>query len=93
MPVYVILKCPFVNEDTFKSHLSRLTVSLDTHVIGTARLGPNEHDHQPAPVKELVDSRTIEGVEEPSVVLVGNASEDAENYIYVTWKTEVHLST
>ncbi len=93
VPVYIILRCPFVDEDTFKSRLSRLNVSLDTHAVGTARPGSNEYGHEPAPVKELVDSRIIESDKDPRVVLAGNVSEDVENFIYVTWKTEVHLSS
>ncbi|KAK3076700.1 hypothetical protein LTS18_012298, partial [Coniosporium uncinatum] len=94
VPVYVVLRTPFIDEDTLKSYLSRLAIHLETYATGVV-LPPNAKPDEPGVGhKELLHSETVTDSEEPIVVASGSQSDDdsgAQQYVHVFWKVNVTI--
>jgi len=94
VPVYVVLRTPFIDENTLKSYLSRLAIHLETYATGIV-LPPNARSDDPGVgYQELVHSETVTDSEEPFVVASDSQSDDdtaAQHYVHVVWKVLVTI--
>lgn len=86
LPLYVVFRTPFIEEDTLKAYLARLAISLEAFVFGTAP--PPEPGAKPPPPKEVVFSETIKDSNEPLIV---RHKHDGGSHVYVFWKVEVFV--
>ncbi|KAF2842413.1 hypothetical protein M501DRAFT_928027 [Patellaria atrata CBS 101060] len=99
VPVYAVLKAPYAEENQFKSYLSRLSITLETYVIGTPPSPQQDpKDSQQPPVtasKEQLHSQIIKDENEPFIVVQGepsSGSSEDEQFIYVFWRVDVLIS-
>ncbi|KAK4128198.1 hypothetical protein N657DRAFT_638619 [Parathielavia appendiculata] len=84
--VYFILRAPYVDDDTLRSHLRRLVIALDAHVVNGVA---SDRDGTP-PASEIVYNGEVEHVEEAFVV-VGEPQEEGQRHAYAVWKLPVFL--
>ncbi|KAK4101686.1 hypothetical protein N658DRAFT_566672 [Parathielavia hyrcaniae] len=84
--VYFILRAPYVDEDSLRSHLRRLVIALDAHVVNG--VAPDREGTPPA--SEIVYSGEVERAEEAFVV-VGEPQEEGQRHAYAVWKLPVFL--
>lgn len=81
------MRSPQIEDNTFKSYLSRLAINLETYAISTAsNIEPSEANLPPA--KELIYSETIKDSYEPIIL---SPKEGANPHIYVIWKVDVFI--
>ena len=85
LPLCVVFRTPYLEDDTLKSFLDRLTVNLEVYALGTA---PGPDQEAKALPKELIYSETIKDTNEPTIVL--HQSDDAK-HAYVIWKLQVPI--
>ncbi|KAI1401575.1 TRAPP trafficking subunit Trs65-domain-containing protein [Hypoxylon fuscum] len=90
--VYLVLKCPYVEEDTLRSYLRSLVISVEAQVRnGTV---PDRDTH---PATEVVYTGTVDYSEDPSILVASlgdDDSEDEENsnqYAVAVWKHSAFL--
>ncbi|KAF1984733.1 hypothetical protein K402DRAFT_335957 [Aulographum hederae CBS 113979] len=96
VPVYIVLRTPFIDENLLKSYLSRLAINLEAYATGIV-VPPNAksgHDIQVGH-KEILLSETLKESEEPFVVASNSEAEDdnsAQRYVHIFWRLNVTLS-
>ncbi|KAF7547889.1 hypothetical protein G7046_g8868 [Stylonectria norvegica] len=88
--VLLILRAPWTDEKTLRSHLNRLEVSLEAQIVnGTA----SNRDGSPA--AETIFTGTVQDADDPFIVVDeedSDAEEDAGQHIYAAWKLPVFLA-
>lgn len=91
--VYVVLRCPLIEEEILQSYLSRLSVSLESFVTGTPNQNADSEEAQKGPPKDLINSHKIEDSVDPLVIVGGTSDSEVSSApsIYVLWKVESHL--
>jgi hypothetical protein len=93
--VYVILRTAYLEEDTLKSYLSRLSITLDAHAVNKQQQLPV--DGQPSHAsqfKELIYSGKIQDFEDPLIIVhgLGEGSNGVEkSHIVTIWKLNAFL--
>ncbi|KAK3901486.1 TRAPP trafficking subunit Trs65-domain-containing protein [Staphylotrichum tortipilum] len=81
--VYFILRAPYADDRTLRSHLRRLVVNLDAHIVnGVDRDGPS--------ASETVYNGAAEGVDDAFLV-ADPPDQDAQRHVYAIWKMPVFL--
>ena len=85
LPLCVVFRTPYLEDETLKSYLDRLAVNLDVYALGTVS-GPDQEAK--ALPKELIYSETIKDTNEPTIVL--HQSDDTK-HAYVIWKVQVPI--
>ncbi|KAH0544067.1 hypothetical protein FGG08_001685 [Glutinoglossum americanum] len=94
--VYVILRTTYLEEDTLKSYLSRLTITLEAHAVNKQQQLPMEGQSSHAgQFKELIYSGRIQDFEDPLIIVhgPGEAGNGVEkSHIVTVWKLNVLLS-
>jgi hypothetical protein len=86
LPVHVVFRTPLLDEGTLTSYLSRLAISLDVFVFGSAPASDQEPKANPP--KELIYSVAIKDTEPPTIT---HHDKGDAAYTYVSWKVEVPL--
>jgi hypothetical protein len=86
LPVQIIFRTPLLDEETLNSYLSRLAITLDVFVFGSAPA--SEQDSKSIPPKELIYSVAIKDTEPPSIIHHEKAN---AAYTYVCWGAQVPL--
>ncbi|KAL2132636.1 hypothetical protein VTI74DRAFT_3575 [Chaetomium olivicolor] len=83
--VYFILRAPCDNEQILRSHLRRLVITLDVHVVnGVAS------DRDSIPASEVIYSGAVEDAEDAFVAL-DEPQEGRGSHAYAVWKLSVFL--
>ncbi|KAL2178714.1 TRAPP trafficking subunit Trs65-domain-containing protein [Thermothelomyces heterothallicus CBS 202.75] len=87
--VYLILRAPYADEQTLRSHLRRLVITLDVHIVNGA---PTDRDGA-APPSELIYNGAVEDVEQAFVVTEeqGPQQGQSQRRAYAVWKLPVFL--
>ncbi|KAK4250817.1 TRAPP trafficking subunit Trs65-domain-containing protein [Corynascus novoguineensis] len=86
--VYFILRAPYADEQTLRSHLRRLTITLDAHIVN----GATTDRDGAAPASELIYNGAVEDVERVFVVTEEPQEEGAQKHAYAVWKLPVFLN-
>jgi hypothetical protein len=87
VPVYIVLRTPFVDESTLNAYLARLAINLESFALSTAPASESgEAGAQPQ--KELIFSETIKDSHGSFFV---SRETDTESYTYVIWKIDVFI--
>ncbi|KAL2199808.1 TRAPP trafficking subunit Trs65-domain-containing protein [Corynascus similis CBS 632.67] len=86
--VYFILRAPYADEQTLRSHLRRLTITLDAHIVN----GVTTDRDGAAPASELIYNGAVEDVERAFVVTEEPQEEGAQKHAYAVWKLPVFLT-
>ncbi|KAI9775974.1 MAG: hypothetical protein M1839_000673 [Geoglossum umbratile] len=93
--VYIVLRTPYIEEDTLKSYLSRLTINIDAHAINKQQqLFTDGQPVHPGQLKELLYSGKIQDFEDPLIIVHGSGEESnnsEKGYIVAVWKLNVFL--
>lgn len=85
----MILRAPYADEQTFRSYLRRLVLTLDAHIVSSA---PTDREGTPLP-SELIYNGTVEDVEQAFVVTEEEPQEgQTQRHAYAIWKISVFLS-
>ncbi|KAK4044529.1 TRAPP trafficking subunit Trs65-domain-containing protein [Parachaetomium inaequale] len=84
--VYFILRAPYADEQTLRSHLRRLVITLDAHIVNGAA-----SDRDGAPASEIIYNGAVEDVEEAFVVAEEPQGEEGQRHAYAVWKLAVFL--
>jgi hypothetical protein len=91
--VYVILRTTYLGEDTLKSYLSRLTITLDAYAVNKQQQLPM--DGQPAgQPQELVYSGRVQDFSDPLIIVHGSgegSNEVEKSHIITVWKLNAFL--
>jgi hypothetical protein len=87
--VYLVLKSPLVEEETLRSSLKRLVISLNAQIINS-----NAPDRDGPAASEVIYSRTVPETNEPVVISDPNTRPRGEDepYMYAFWKLPVFLA-
>ncbi|KAI0900133.1 TRAPP trafficking subunit Trs65-domain-containing protein [Annulohypoxylon nitens] len=91
--IYLVLKCPFVEQDLLRSSLRSLVISVEALIINATV--PN-HDGQPP--SEIISTGTVGNDEDPTILFgfLGDQGEEGEEerrqYAVAVWKHSVFLS-
>ena len=105
VPIYLVLRAPFVRRDSLHSYLSRLAINLQAHAVDIVPLPPAKDSSSnlaspPArPLAQPKDLLFSEDVPQSQVPFIAaskvNGEGDVENAneqcIYVVWKMTVYL--
>ncbi|KAG7292396.1 hypothetical protein NEMBOFW57_002431 [Staphylotrichum longicolle] len=83
--VHFILRTPYADDQTLRSHLGRLVITLDAHILNG--VAP-ERDGPPA--SELIYNGAVEDVDNVFIV-ADEPQEDAQRHVYAIWKLRVFL--
>ncbi|SPN96891.1 uncharacterized protein DNG_00411 [Cephalotrichum gorgonifer] len=94
--VLLVLRTPWADEKTLRSHLSRLVISLDVHI---ANAPGTDQDKASPPAHDLIFSGTVEDMDDPFIVVdesdAGSSEGDEdehEQHVYAIWKMPVFLA-
>ncbi|KAF2145526.1 uncharacterized protein K452DRAFT_221160 [Aplosporella prunicola CBS 121167] len=96
VPVYIVLRAPFIDESTLRSYLTRLALTLEAYATTTVPVshqGPGHPPHAP-PLKELLHAVTIENPATPELFFQKTVERERGGqlqYTFVAWKAEVFL--
>lgn len=88
--VLLILKTPGTDENTLKSHLSKLIISLEAQIVNNTA---TSRDHSPA--ADTIFTGTVQDVDDPFIVVGGEESDgedESGQTIYAAWKLPVFLA-
>ncbi|KAI1337453.1 TRAPP trafficking subunit Trs65-domain-containing protein [Xylariaceae sp. FL0016] len=89
--VYLVLQTPHIEEDTLRSSIRRLVVSLEAQIVNG-----NAPDRDTPPAYEVIYSGTVDESEEPTILVENSAFKDGDSeetrYAYAVWKLPVFLS-
>ena len=92
--LYVVLRTSYIEEDTFKSYLSRLAIAIDAHAINKQQqfLVDGQPAH-PGQLKELVYSGRIQDFEDPLIIVHGSgrSNNSGKGHVMAVWKLNVFL--
>ena len=95
MTICTLLRCPLIDEETFKAFSKRLQVTQELFAVGKVSYQYEDSGQPPAQSKDLLDTRIISDDDEDPAVAIGFREDvtlgDAQRYIYVLWKTKVHI--
>ncbi|KAK4143238.1 TRAPP trafficking subunit Trs65-domain-containing protein [Dichotomopilus funicola] len=87
--VYFVLRAPYADDQTIRSHLRRLVVTLDAHIVNGAI---SDRDGA-APTSELIYNSSLEDIEDVFIVAAEEPEEeDVQRYTYAVWKISVFLA-
>ncbi|KAL2158521.1 hypothetical protein VTH06DRAFT_4288 [Thermothelomyces fergusii] len=87
--VYLILRAPYADEPALRSHLRRLVVTLDAHIVNGA---PADRDGAP-PAAEPIYSGVVEDAGQAFVVAEEEPpAGQGPRHAYAVWKLPVFLS-
>ncbi|AEO65868.1 uncharacterized protein THITE_2113427 [Thermothielavioides terrestris NRRL 8126] len=84
--VYFILRAPYADDHTLRSHLRRLVITLDAHIVNG--VAP---DRDGPPASEIIYNGAIEDVEQ-ALVAADEPPEDGQRHVYAVWKLPVFLA-
>ncbi|KAI1379586.1 TRAPP trafficking subunit Trs65-domain-containing protein [Hypoxylon crocopeplum] len=90
--IYLVLKCPYVEEDTLRSSLRSLVISLEAQIVNGSL---PDRDSQPA--SEIIYTETLDDSNDPTILfgLAGehdtHTVEDSRQHVVVVWKQSVFL--
>ncbi|KAI0160974.1 TRAPP trafficking subunit Trs65-domain-containing protein [Hypoxylon sp. FL1284] len=91
--LFLVLKCPVVEEDVLRNSLRNLVVSIEAQIVNG---GAPDRESQPA--SEVVYTGTVDNSEDPLALVTlsgeGNDEEDGgkQQHTIAVWKHPVHLS-
>lgn len=91
--VLLILRTPYADEHTLKSHLSRLVVSLDARVVNNTATSRDS-----SPTADTIFTGTVKDVDDPFIVVGGDpgeesdGDEESDQHLYAIWKLPVLLT-
>ncbi|KAI0015551.1 TRAPP trafficking subunit Trs65-domain-containing protein [Xylariomycetidae sp. FL0641] len=91
--VVLVLRTPYAEENTIKSSLRRLVISLEAQIVNG-----NTPDPDSSPAAQTIHSDTLEDAGDPLVLLDKQPAEDAvegggaDRFAYAVWKLPVTLS-
>ncbi|KAH0566083.1 hypothetical protein GP486_000521 [Trichoglossum hirsutum] len=91
--VYVILRTTYLGEDTLKSYLSRLAITLDAYAVSKQQQLPTDGQSAGQP-QELVYSGKVQDFEDPLIIVHGSGEggDEVENsHIITIWKLNAFL--
>ncbi|KAI1077098.1 TRAPP trafficking subunit Trs65-domain-containing protein [Whalleya microplaca] len=91
--IYLVLRAPYVEEDTLRSLLRRLFISLEAHIVNE-----NASDRDGAPASESIYTGTVDDSEDPVILYDpiedndGSDEEgDSQQFVNAVWKLSVFL--
>lgn len=91
-----MLRTPWADEATLQSNLSRLVVSLETHIVNTAA---TDQERVSPPTHDVIFSGTLQDMDDPFIVVdesdaasEGSDGEGQEQHVYAIWKMPVFLA-
>ncbi|SPQ18864.1 d9478caa-aec2-4792-b35a-30859aed1fc9 [Thermothielavioides terrestris] len=84
--VYFILRAPYADDHTLRSHLRRLVITLDAHIVNG--VAP---DRDGPPASEIIYNGAVEDVEQ-ALVTADEPPEDGQRHVYAVWKLPVFLA-
>lgn len=94
--VLLVLRTPWTDEPTLRSNLSRLILSLETHIVNTASDDP---EGAAPPAHDVIFSGTVQDMDDPFIIVdeaepgsEGSDAEDQEQHVYAIWKMPVFLA-
>ncbi|KAK4154616.1 TRAPP trafficking subunit Trs65-domain-containing protein [Chaetomidium leptoderma] len=83
--VYFILRTPYADEQTLRSHLRRLVINLDVHIVNG--VAP---DRDGPPASEIIYNGAVEDTEE-ALLMADELQEEGHRHVYAVWKLSVFL--
>ncbi|PKS06426.1 hypothetical protein jhhlp_007174 [Lomentospora prolificans] len=94
--VLLVLRTPWTDEKTLRSHLTRLVISLETHIVNT---GATDHESPSPPGQDVIFTGTLQDMDDPFIIVDESdaSSEDSdedqhEQHVYAIWKMSVFLA-
>ncbi len=89
--LYLILRAPYTKEETLRSHLSRLAISLEAQVVNN-----NGLDRDSPPSQEIIYNGMVEDLEDRHVVVdqpgKSDEGEGEPRHAYSVWKLPVFIA-
>ncbi|KAI6086113.1 TRAPP trafficking subunit Trs65-domain-containing protein [Hypoxylon rubiginosum] len=91
--IYLVLKCPRVEEDVLRNSLRSLVISIEAQIVNGS-----SPDRESQPASEVVHTGTIDSSENPSTLVTLSEDENDEDeggsqrYTIAVWKHTVLLS-
>ncbi|KAI0913211.1 TRAPP trafficking subunit Trs65-domain-containing protein [Ustulina deusta] len=91
--VVLVLRIPSAGDDNLQATLKRITISLDAQIVNE-----NTPDRDSSPASEVISTGTIDGSQDPPIIIHRSLNHDANNgvdpegYTYVVWNKSVFLS-
>ncbi|CEJ95091.1 hypothetical protein VHEMI10593 [[Torrubiella] hemipterigena] len=86
--VLIVLEAPSMDQDALKTHLKRLIINLEAHVVN------GQIQSRDAPSSELIYAGTVTDTADPYIISDSGDSSiepDSTQKIYAVWKLPVHL--
>ncbi|KAL9123004.1 MAG: hypothetical protein Q9187_000442 [Circinaria calcarea] len=96
VPIYVVLRTPYQDEQSLKAYIARLAVALEAHAVSS----PSTEGH-PSGVRngtfggqtrDVIWSEKVDTAEEPVIVVEEATEHDDTRDMFVIWKLIAHLS-
>ncbi|KAI0007085.1 TRAPP trafficking subunit Trs65-domain-containing protein [Xylariaceae sp. FL0662B] len=90
--VYLVLRAPYVDEDTIRSSIRRLFISLEAQIVNE-----NASDREGAPASESIYTGTVDDSQEPMILYDpiedddGGSEDSSQQYVNAIWKLSVFL--
>lgn len=88
-----MLRTPWTDETALRSNLSRLVISLETHIVNTTSDNP---DGTAPPAHDVIFSGTVQDMDDPFIIVdesgEGSEGEEQEQHVYAIWKMSVFLA-
>lgn len=91
--IYLVLKCPFVEQDLLRSSLRSLVISVEALIVNATA-----PDRDGQPPSEIISTGTVGNDEDPTILFgfLGDQGEEGEEerrqYAVAVWKHSVFLS-
>ncbi|KAJ2975064.1 hypothetical protein NUW58_g2941 [Xylaria curta] len=91
--VVLVLRVPYVEDSNPQAILDSIVISLDAQIVNG-----NPPDRDGSPASETIYSGTVNGSQDPAILIHGSRDHDANNgedsmgYTYAVWKKSVFLN-
>ncbi|KAI2621228.1 TRAPP trafficking subunit Trs65-domain-containing protein [Hypoxylon sp. NC1633] len=91
--IYLVLKCPYIQEDILRSSLRNVVISLEAQIVNGSV--PDRDTH---PTSEVIYTGSIDGSEYPTILVDfsgehdANGEEETQRHIIAVWKQSISLS-
>jgi hypothetical protein len=94
--VYIVLRTPAFGEKDLKTHLARLSITVEAHAIGQQFLKPVDGSNQPQvrEAKELLASETVSISDDPLICateIQAEGESEPSHHIYIFWKVVIPI--
>lgn len=96
LPVYAVLRTSFKDEQSLKSRISRLVISIEAHAVSSPNItspGGERPISTGGQTRDVIWSGRVDVSEDPFTIVAGSSEVPDRQSVLLIWRTFVFLGT